>query len=239
MPEDRAVSLTVLNTDTTPGIGWFGKLPSAGDFMTRRVPAAFVGSWDHWLQIGIAHSRAQLGDQFPELYLTFPVWRFLLPASGQEAGAWCGVLMPSVDRVGRMFPLTVCQALSADELLSADFKGLEAHLARFGEAGMVGLDADSVERFEEEIAGIGPLQRGDPSRGLPLGAFSSEHAVGRWLLPGPVESSLALSAARFMLSHLGHRALWWLPSDGATAGTVRLEHVPLRAELFTTLITND
>lgn len=227
------------NASATPGIGWFGKLPSAGDFIARRVPQDFVESWDRWLQQGIAHGRARLGEEFAELYLTFPVWRFVMAASGDEAGAWCGVLMPSVDRVGRLFPLTLCKSLSAAELLSIDFAGLESYLARFGEAGMVGLDAESVEHFEQAIGGIGPVPRCDPARTLPLGVFSAEQSVGRWMLPAPVESTLALSAARFMLSHLGRRALWWLPSDGANSGTLRLEHLPLRAELLTALITND
>lgn len=233
------MSDTILNADAAFDIGWYGKLPAAGDFMTRRLPADFVDWWDRWLQAGIAHSRAELGEQWSDLYLTFPVWRFLLPVDSHLASARCGVLMPSVDRVGRLFPLTVCQSLSADDLLGADFNGLEAHLAHFGEAGMAGLDADSVEQFEQRIAGIGPLVRSPAERSLPLAAFAAEYSVGRWSLPAPVDAALARSAAHFMLSHLGQRALWWLPADSAGAGTVRLERTPLRADLFTALITND
>ncbi len=233
------MSDAILNSADTHPIGWYGKLPAAGDFMSRRLPAEFVDLWDRWLQAGIAHSRAELGEQWPDLYLTFPVWRFLLPADGQHECAWCGVLLPSVDRVGRLFPLTVCQPLSAEELLTADFNGLEAHLARFGEAGMFGLDADTVEDFEQQIFTIGPLARCNGERTLPLGAFAAEYSVGRWTLPAPVDVALARSAAQFMLSHLGHRAMWWLPADEGSAGTLRLERTPLRADLFAALITND
>jgi len=91
--------------ESQPGI--YGKLPSNGDFVTRRLPAAFRDPWDQWLQEAVSDSRDQLGERWLEAYLTSPIWRFAL--SGGLAGqqTWAGLLMPSVDRVGRYFPLTV------------------------------------------------------------------------------------------------------------------------------------
>ncbi len=80
-----------------------------GDFISRRLPASFIHVWDLWLQNGIAASRTQLGDRWLDLYLTGPIWRFaLMPGifSG-TSDTWAGVLMPSVDKVGRYFPLTI------------------------------------------------------------------------------------------------------------------------------------
>ncbi len=37
-----------------------------------------------------------------------PIWRFLLPAGACGAQAALGVWLPSVDRVGRQFPLALC-----------------------------------------------------------------------------------------------------------------------------------
>ncbi len=85
----------------SPGI--FGKLPWLGDFVTRRLPHSFVEPWDDWLQRGMAATREALGDGWLDSFLTAPVWRFLLPA-GSAGPAMAGVLMPSVDRVGRYFP---------------------------------------------------------------------------------------------------------------------------------------
>lgn len=87
--------------------GFFGKIPARGDFVQRSLPAAFTAPWDRWLQAGIAGSRAALGDAWLEIYLTSPIWRFALAAgmAGDQAAA--GVLMPSVDQVGRYFPLTI------------------------------------------------------------------------------------------------------------------------------------
>jgi len=84
-----------------PCVGWFGKIPSVGDFVTRRLPPGFVKPWDQWLQTGMSESRRRMGERWVDVYLTFPVWRFLLPVGVLGSTAWTGVLMPSVDRVGR------------------------------------------------------------------------------------------------------------------------------------------
>jgi len=40
--------------------GFFGKLPSRGDFVSRYLPKSFLEPWDNWLQTAIAQSRQQL-----------------------------------------------------------------------------------------------------------------------------------------------------------------------------------
>lgn len=87
--------------------GWYGKLPSLGDFTSSGLPQSFVTSWDAWLAQSLASSRATLGEHWQDAYLSSPVWRFALAAQTCGPTAWAGVLMPSVDRVGRYFPLTV------------------------------------------------------------------------------------------------------------------------------------
>jgi type VI secretion system protein ImpM len=93
--------------------GFFGKIPSRGDFVQRALPPTFVTPWDHWLQVGIASSKETLGDAWLEVYLTSPVWRFALSAhlAGEPAAA--GVLIPSVDAAGRYFPFTIASVLPA------------------------------------------------------------------------------------------------------------------------------
>ena len=59
-------------------VGFFGKLPSHGDFVRRRVADDFVAGWDAWLQSCLAQSRETLGDEWLDTYLTSPVWRFAL-----------------------------------------------------------------------------------------------------------------------------------------------------------------
>jgi len=88
-------------------VGFFGKLPSHGDFVRRRVADDFVAGWDAWLQSCLAQSRETLGDGWLDTYLTSPVWRFALAPAVCGGAAVAGLLVPSVDRVGRYFPLTV------------------------------------------------------------------------------------------------------------------------------------
>ena len=79
--------------------------------MQRRAPQAFVDTWDAWLSECLHVSRQQLGERWLDLYLTSPVWRFVLAEGICGEGAYAGVMLPSVDRVGRYFPLTIVSPL--------------------------------------------------------------------------------------------------------------------------------
>ncbi|MDX1655858.1 MAG: type VI secretion system-associated protein TagF [Candidatus Competibacteraceae bacterium] len=94
------------------GPGLHGKLPARGDFLTRHLPRDFVTPWDLWLQQSLAASRRMLGQDWLARYLVSPLWRFALLPGVCGPQAVCGVLMPSVDRVGRYFPLTLAVALA-------------------------------------------------------------------------------------------------------------------------------
>jgi type VI secretion system protein ImpM len=87
--------------------GFYGKIPSEGDFVSRRLAWEFTSAWDEWLQQGMLASRETLGARWLELYLSAPVWRFQLAPGVCGPLAWRGVFFASVDRVGRYFPLTV------------------------------------------------------------------------------------------------------------------------------------
>src|ERR1700727_962353 len=88
-------------------VGFFGKLPSHGDFVRRRVADDFVAGWDAWLQSCLAQSRETLGDEWLDTYLTSPVWRFALAPAVCGCAAVARVLVARVARVGWEFPLTV------------------------------------------------------------------------------------------------------------------------------------
>jgi type VI secretion system protein ImpM len=92
--------------------GWFGKLPGTGDFAQRRLSPCFVQVWDAWLQHNLFELR-NLHEDWSENYLQAPVWHFRLGADLINANEWIGILMPSVDSVGRYFPLTLAVELLA------------------------------------------------------------------------------------------------------------------------------
>ena len=103
-----------LMADTIGETGFYGKIPSQGDFVVRRLRNEFVQQWDAWLQQWIGFSREALGAEWQQLYQDAPVWRFLLAPGTCGDNAWAGLFQPSVDRVGRYFPLTVAAALPSD-----------------------------------------------------------------------------------------------------------------------------
>lgn len=87
--------------------GFFGKTPSRGDFVSRRLSTGFVSHWDGWLQSALAVSQGSLGSGWLDVYLTSPIWRFALAPGVCGDEAHLGIVVPSVDKVGRYFPMAV------------------------------------------------------------------------------------------------------------------------------------
>jgi len=81
----------------------FGKLPGHGDFVSRGVPGDVRAGLDQWLSDWLAAARAVLGDAFAEAYETAAPWLF-------ESSGVTALLLPSMDAVGRHFPLLVITA---------------------------------------------------------------------------------------------------------------------------------
>ena len=101
--------------------GFYGKLPILGDFLSRRLPAGFVQTWDTWLQEALSTSKQQLSAEWLESYLYSPIWRFILSAGACGPTAWAGILLPSVDKVNRCFPFTIAVSIDAQHACPALF----------------------------------------------------------------------------------------------------------------------
>ncbi len=95
-------------------IGLYGKLPAYGDFVTRNLPTSFVNIWDEWLQHFISGSQEQMGEDWLDIYLTSPIWRFVFSPGVIDQNMWAGLMMPSVDRVGRYFPVSLVQSFPSN-----------------------------------------------------------------------------------------------------------------------------
>jgi type VI secretion system protein ImpM len=95
----------------SPPLGFFGKLSTQGDFVCRRLAPAFKSTLDKWLSTSIATSKRQMGDAWLPAYLKAPLWRFVLGPGIAGPHPAIGVMMPSVDRVGRYFPLVLAAEL--------------------------------------------------------------------------------------------------------------------------------
>ncbi|HRH18104.1 MAG TPA: type VI secretion system-associated protein TagF, partial [Aquabacterium sp.] len=136
--------------------GWFGKLPSLGDFAQRRLPPEFVQVWDDWLGAELARVRMRHDSGWLQAYLGSPVWRFvLLPGTLTPAApAWAGVLMPSVDKVGRYFPLTLAVEIGTVPDQAKEVDALLAWLQDLDDVAADALHEDwSLDQLEQELQG--------------------------------------------------------------------------------------
>ena len=156
---------------------WFGKLPGMGDFAQRRLAPEFLEVWDPWLQTGLQHLRAERADWLAH-YLEAPLWFFALGPHIVSPHPWIGVLMPSVDSVGRYFPLTL-----AIELVSSD-DTTEAHsLARMhrwwehsAKAALTALDANmDASRFDSSLFALFCEPLNDEQPAVSISHVATEH----------------------------------------------------------------
>jgi len=202
--------------------GLFGKLPAKRDFVAASASRRFLEVWEAWLQASVATSRQTLGAGWLDIYNRAPIWRFWLGADfcGE---ATIGVFAPSVDGVGRSFPLTIFAgegeaSLPPPELDSNDqwcgaaeeilLDALDPNV-RFEAiaARVVGLPAPSLQPRSSDLPGIEELPEGgvlvrDIDRQLSL-AFRAARRFGHrrafaaqsfwWTIGGEGFSPLALS----------------------------------------------
>ncbi len=132
---------------------WFGKLPGMGDFAQRRLSPYFVEVWDNWLQTGLQSLRTER-DDWLAYYLEAPLWFFALGPNVIGPNPWLGVLMPSVDAVGRYFPLTLAIELASQDNTSAEQALARIHSwwQRSAQAALTALEANlDAVRFDASL----------------------------------------------------------------------------------------
>ena len=222
--------------------GLFGKLPGQGDFLSRRLPTEFLQVWDPWLQASLSESRAALGDGWLDAYLTSPIWRFVLTPGIAGQAAWAGLLMPSVDRVGRYFPLSV--ACPLPESVNP-FLALSSATDWFDNAQSLMLDALegmlSLDEMDARLSALPPTQ-------IPLSKLSHsampvvcETLGWRLGLPNPLRVSDVMPGLlhRALTEVFFAYSLWWSEgSDRVEPSLLVCQGLPPEPA-FTTLYTGD
>ena len=241
--------------------GWHGKLPSLGDFASRRLDTGFIEAWDGWLAAGLLALRQAEPEGWLETYLGSPSWRFLLMPGvmpgvmsgvmsgvkpdvvtgrgGAGQGAWAGVLMPSVDRVGRYFPLTLVQPLGSGPASTQQMAGLWHWLGRLDELARDALHEDwTVDRLEQELArmALPDIDVLAPAPEPPLPAAEGtliECAAGAAALDAA--QHIGAEAQRSWAAQARGRAWWYAQPDDAAPRLLLsrgLPAAPLLARLF-------
>ncbi|MEJ2426677.1 MAG: type VI secretion system-associated protein TagF [Candidatus Thiodiazotropha sp.] len=204
MPEP---TLNSTPNDDYPGL--YGKIPTLGDFVTRRLPRGFIGPWETWMQEALAISREQLGDFWLDNYLTSPLWRFTLsPGICGEQG-WAGILMPSVDRVGRYYPFTLAARLDPQCNLFLFMEESEGWFSRMEDLALSCLDDGfDMAALDQQLQALGsPTCQANE---LELGGSALSNA---WHAHLGEQSALRSLYPRF-LPHLMKKllfaySLWW------------------------------
>ena len=102
------------NSNSFLELGFYGKLPTYGDFIQKRLPQDFINPWHQWLQSGLLAAREHEPKDWLAYYLNCPAWCFVLSAGICGSQPVAGVTIPSVDKVGRYFNFTMASMLPGD-----------------------------------------------------------------------------------------------------------------------------
>lgn len=200
--------------------GLYGKLPVKRDFVAENVPRGFIQRYEPWLQGSIAASRITLGPRWQAVYYAAPIWRFWLGPQVCGAGV-VGAMMPSIDGVGRAFPLTVMTAAGDGAVFDrpendpqdAWFEAVEDLL-------LTALDADcDYPGLLERLAGL-PEPASIPRPAAPAGATA--YADGLVAASGALGGKPPFEALRQAQDHadLETGVVWWTIGGERTPPTV-------------------
>jgi type VI secretion system protein ImpM len=219
----------------SPSLGWprcgfYGKLPLRGDFVRRDLDDAFVSSWDNWIESGLQRFRLLDEDGWLARYLEAPIWHFILGEGAHGPAAVAGVMIPSVDLVGRYFPLTLAASLPPGSNLASFLLGNDEWFSVLEETALAGLEADvEFDDFVERVAAIAPP------------AVESGPNAGRWVASGRVADHAA-RLARLVASATSLRSTSiWRMQDGAPreTETMLIQGGPPNDESFGALMDLD
>jgi type VI secretion system protein ImpM len=191
--------------------GFFGKLPSRGDFVRGGLPRSFTEPWDAWLRDVLPASRAVLGDEWVPAWLEAPVWRFALAPDVCGPEQVLGLWMPSMDRAGRYFPLVLARTGGDWDIPGEDFLAMAEGFGRVAIA-----DGWPPDMLMKRLSG----RSGHSPSPLPIGSGrggEERDEVAKVLHSPPLESPTLpnLSAPR------GGEGQWVAPDLSAPPGAPR------------------
>ncbi|MEI9982392.1 MAG: type VI secretion system-associated protein TagF [Aliidongia sp.] len=194
-------------------IGFYGKLPMRGDFLGRSLAQDFVQPWDEWLQGVLQTAHDGLEQAWLGYYLNSPIWHYVLGAGLCGPAAMAGVMIASVDSVGRYFPLTVAVPLPGQPAPALVAPALSDWCKAAEAVALRALEADiPFAEFEGAVAALALPREvsGEVGFGPVVTVLEAE------LVPALLRLSLDPAACR--------SSLWW------TDGTPELPAVALRTD---------
>ncbi|MBO1113997.1 type VI secretion system-associated protein TagF [Bordetella petrii] len=227
--------------DATEKLGWYGKIPAAGDFVHRRLPRELIAWWDRWLQYGLAALKQAPDDSAARSFAAAPIWNFAIPAGPSGNGAQLGCIAPSRDRVGRGYPLCVIMAIPADAYHSSMLDGATDYYRQIGASMLSAVrHGCAAEQFDRELQDIRvpgaapPVERSSGSDIMDILNAGLESAAE----PVAARSLAAWPDLPFCFNPSSHTSYWWTNQvDGAALQTY-VHGGSLNAALFTRLFAS-
>ena len=173
-PQPDGTPASLQETARPAGAWLFGKIHAHGDFVSRGLAPEMHEAFDLWLSAELARARARFAD-FDTRYQTAAPWFFV---DCDPAGAWSGgALCPSVDKVGRRFPILVAApAADAGSAQAVARETLELVFAALGE----GWEASQLS---DRLSAIAPAASGGGAATQSVWAIEAEDGT-RIEMPG-------------------------------------------------------
>jgi type VI secretion system protein ImpM len=206
----------------------FGKLPAKRDFIAVHAPREFLAIWEPWMQGGMTASQLALGPRWKETYYHAPIWRFWL-GSGVAGVPTLGAFMPSLDGVGRDYPLVVFARAAAGRIFAPPTVDPQADWFAAAEDFLLGTLDEAVpyEATQVRLAALG-APRDMAESPLVAGEIASQ---GPYLIADPrdpsAEAALAVMAGAERDSRLKGASYWWtLGGEGTPARAIRTRGMP-------------
>jgi len=212
---------------TQPTFAWYGKLPGAGDFVSRRMAWRSQQLWDQWLASGLEQLKALTGEGGWTVWRSMPAWGFILPAGVTGESAQIGLIVPSADRVGRVFPFLVV-------LPMADASSTRHWLLHAGPIVLAWFDVISTALRERQAIDVVDARLDealDAAKRLPAAELDPEVTlppeVSNRVLPWPDLTET--------FDPLGRESYWWSVPPASTGFRARTYSGMLTAAHFCAL----
>ncbi|MEW6340670.1 MAG: type VI secretion system-associated protein TagF [Paraburkholderia sp.] len=189
-------------------VGFYGKLPGAGDFVQRQLPSVFVDIWDRHFQRAVETGRRELGAHWSTAWTQGEAWRFVLSPSVCGPSGWCGLIGPATDRLGRGFPMVLAAPCPGDA------GAVLGHGAWFDSLERVYLSARnegaSVEHFAAQVASLARPPADATDLAWVWQGLDWEGEEWQLALPDDEAAGMVLAEAwREASVRRGEWCLWW------------------------------
>lgn len=233
--------------------GIFGKLPARGDFISRAITQDLLRPFEDWLLPLVQNTRALLGEDWSRAWRQAPPWRFWIGPdilrgewtrnlrAHERAGTVTGVLLPSTDRQGRLFPLVLVLADDHARLMPPPV--LEPPDRRWFAACdrllLSARDGAALEAVEADLAALrAPRLPDDAAQMAQLLVQRSLWGQGAGQA-GPQDEGDVWSGIRASDHHLAAtgRSYWWCEAASGATSVISLAGLP-DAETFAFMLTD-